>query len=179
MPIRYLLTLVLVFLTIATAHSRESDMKEIKYRGGVITFFIPKHWVESYEPDGGGMFYEDGPSTGTLRLNLITAKSPKPLMSDAAFIELSSMKISNPTSIERLQSGNAITSWVKHSSENGQQITLYLWRVANPVFPSHMRIADFSYTVLTSLENRATTKSEVQMLTNAIRNATFHSAIAK
>lgn len=176
---RHVLTVVLAFLIMLTVHAGENEMKEIKYRGGVVTFSIPKHWTENYEPDGGGMFYEDGPDTGTLRLNVITAKSPKSLRGDAAFVELSSMKSVKPESIKRLPNGNAMTTWVGHSSEQGQAITLYWWHVANPVLPSHMRVAIFSYTVLTSQESSVSTKSEVQMLTNSIKNATFHSTIGE
>ncbi|MBK8594774.1 MAG: hypothetical protein IPN83_04160 [Holophagales bacterium] len=40
-------------------------MKSITYRGGLVTFRIPRHWVEEYEEDGGGTFYEDRPDSGT------------------------------------------------------------------------------------------------------------------
>jgi hypothetical protein len=170
---RDLITVFFTFFIVLTANADEKDMKEIKYRGGIVTFSIPKHWIENYEPDGDGIFYEGGPNTGTLRLSVITAKTPKLLGSDAAYAALSSMKSIKPESIEHLPNGNAMTSRVERSSEQGQAITLYWWHVANPIFPNHMRIAIFSYTVQSSQESSASTKNEIQLLTNSIKNATF------
>jgi hypothetical protein len=51
-------------------------MKRIVYRGGVVSFLIPDHWLEEYEEEGGAAFYEDKPGSGTLRLNVITATEP-------------------------------------------------------------------------------------------------------
>lgn len=149
-------------------------MKEIKYRGGVVTFSIPKHWVDEYETDGGGMFYEDAPNTGTLRLNVITAKSPKPLAADAAYEELATMKGINTKNVQRLANGNALATEIQRAMEQGQGITLFWWYVTNPVPPNHIRMANFSYTVLTAQENSEQTHREVQLLTDSIKNATFH-----
>ena len=171
---RYSIWLLVSLLFIASAHAGEVKMKEIQYRGGIVTFSIPRHWVEEYEPDGEGMFYEDAPDTGTLRLNIITAKSPQPLSADAAFEELAAMKSVKEESIQRLKNGNAFATSIQHSSEQGQAITLFWWHVTNPVRPSHLRIANFSYTVLTSQENSETTKREIQLITESIKNAKFH-----
>ena len=176
---RYFLTLLLAFSIGVTANAKDNDMKEVKYRGGVITFLIPKNWVENYEPDGGGMFYEDAPNTGTLRVDVITAKSPTPLDRDTAYIELGSMKNVKPETIKRLPNGNAIVTWIEHTSERGQAITLFWWHVANPVPPNHLRFANFSYTVLTSQEDSALINSDIRMLTSSITNAAFHSTIGE
>ena len=154
-------------------------MKEIAYRGGVVKFFIPKNWIEKYEPDGGGMFYEDAPNTGTLRLNVITAKSPTSLGSDAAYENAAKAKNVKPSDVERLSNGNAMARWVQRSSEQGQPITLYWWHVTNAVPPEHLRIANLSYTVLTSEENSPATKKDVEFLTESIRNAKFHASLGK
>ena len=50
-------------------------MKQVSYRGGIIKFEIPDHWVEEYGENGGGTFYEDAPDSATLRLNLLTFES--------------------------------------------------------------------------------------------------------
>ncbi len=47
-------------------------MKKITYRGGLISFQIPKDWIEEYEENGGGTFYEDSQESGTLRINVLT-----------------------------------------------------------------------------------------------------------
>jgi hypothetical protein len=53
--------------------------KTIQYRGGLVTFRIPSDWVEEYEADGGGAFYPEKPNSGTLRLNVMTLRSPSPI----------------------------------------------------------------------------------------------------
>jgi hypothetical protein len=154
-------------------------MKEIVYRGGVVKFAVPKHWVEEYETDDGGMFYENAPDTGTLRLNVITAQPPTELDTDSAYEALRSLKSVNPKTIKRLLNGNAITTWMQHSAEGGQAITLFWWQVANPVPPHHMRLANFSYTVLTSQEHLPRTLNEVQLLTGSIENAVFYPSLGE
>ena len=176
---RYLIWLFISSLLIAPVHAGEVKMKEIQYRGGIVTFSIPRHWVEEYERDGGGMFYEDAPNTGTLRLNVITAKSPHPLSADAAFEELTAMKSIKAESVQRLKNGNAFATAIQHSSEQNQAITLFWWHVTNPVRPSHLRIANFSYTVLTSQEHSEATKREVQLITESIKNAKFHPTLGQ
>ena len=172
------LLLVALFLS-PIAFAGNVQMKEIVYRGGVVKFAVPKHWVEEYEPDGGGMFYENAPNTGTLRLNVITVQLPKELGSDSAYESLLLLKSTNQKTIKRLPNGNAITTWVQRGSESGQAITLFWWQVTNPVPPRHMRSANFSYTVLASQENLPRTMNEVQLLNGSIENAVFHPSLGE
>ena len=174
---RYLVLVFIALSSTAFAHASNERMKEIQYRGGVVTFSVPKHWVEHYEPDGGGMFYEDAPDTGTLRLNVITAKSPKPLSADAAYEDLLTMKSFKAESVQRLGNGTAMATSIQHSTEHGQAITIFWWYVANLVRPDYIRFANFSFTVLTSQENSEAINREVQLLAESIKNAKFHSTI--
>ena len=34
--------------------------KTVVYRGRIVRFRIPEHWIEEYEHEGGGTFYEGG-----------------------------------------------------------------------------------------------------------------------
>jgi hypothetical protein len=43
---RHLLWILLVRTLAVPAHAGDQEMKEIKYRGGRVGFFIPKHWVK-------------------------------------------------------------------------------------------------------------------------------------
>lgn len=170
---RHIALALVVLLMTPLAHADGLQMKEIRYDGGVVRFSIPKNWVEEYEPDGGVMFYGTAPNTGILRLNLITGKPPAAVGQDA-YEALRSLKSVRPESIKRLPNGNAITTWLQHSSEQGEAITLFWWHVASPVPPNHIGIANFSYTVLASQEHTAQTQSELQVLTKSIENAAFH-----
>lgn len=169
---------IALFMSVLATAS-ELETKEIKYRGGIVTFTVPSHWLEEYERDGGGTFYENAPNTGTFRLNVITAKSPTVIGKDGAFQFLQSLKSVTPESIRRLPNGNAIATSVQHSAEQGQPITLFWWHVANPVPPFHMRTANFSFSVLSSREDTAQTKSEIELLTKSIENAVFSQSLGQ
>jgi hypothetical protein len=152
----------------------ESNMKEIVYRGGLIRFEVPKEWLEEYESDGGGMFYREGKDTGTLRLSIITANAPDVLPKDEDIEILKTTRGVKASDIKRLINGNAVASHIERSEEQGTPITLFWWHVTNIIPPKHVRIANFSYTVLTSKENDVSTQAEVKMLGHSIENALFH-----
>ncbi|WP_133611429.1 hypothetical protein [Aquabacterium commune] len=176
---RYFNWLFAALASTTSAYGAALEMKEIQYRGGIINFSVPKNWVEESEPDGGAMFYEDAPDTGTLRLNVITATSPQLLSDDAAFERLAAMSSVAAGSVQRLKNGNAIATSILRSTEQGHAITLFWWYVTNPVRPNHMRIANFSYTVLTEKEGSETVKRDVQLLTEAIKNSRFHPTLGE
>jgi hypothetical protein len=54
-------------------------MKHVEYRGGLVRFELPRHWVEEYEPNGGGTFYDEAVDAVTLRLNVLSFRAPKPI----------------------------------------------------------------------------------------------------
>ena len=176
----------LILLSMSQSHAlpaidgvKTVETREIKYRGGLVTFSIPKHWVEEYEPEGGGTFYEDGPNTGTLRINVITMKSPTPVTANSGIAALSGLEDVKPLEIENLPSGNAVAKFVRRSTEQGQAITLYWWYVAQSIPPQHVRTAMFSYTILTSSENSSDSAAQLQLLDKSIRNATFHPTLGE
>jgi len=154
------------------------EMKTIVYRGGVVTFRIPSHWYEEYSDYDGGTFYEDDPDAGTLRLRLTLLLASKPLHSSSA-IEVLKVIVDKQRSegVEGLTKirpdGNAVFSYEQATSERGTPLTIFYWVVANPLPPSHARIATFSYTVLTEKRNDATTQRELETLETEIEAATF------
>lgn len=176
---RYLYWLFAVLAATTSVHADSMEMKEIQYLGGLVTFSVPEHGVEAYEPGTGGVYYENAPNTGTLRLILVTEKSPTPLSEDAAFDELVAMKSVKAESVQRLKNDNAIATSIRHGSEGGQAITLFFWHVANPVRPHHLRIAIFSYTVLAAQESSEGVRREVQLLTESIKDAKYHPTLGE
>lgn len=151
-------------------------LKEITYRGGLVIFSVPQSWVEEYEPEGGGTFYERGENTGTLRLNVITAQSPREVDASSA---RGVLQVSRHSGIETLPGGNAIAKRVSRSTEQGQPITTYSWNVANAVPPRHVRIASFTYTILSSQEKSAQTLSDLSVLEASARAARFSSSLGE
>jgi hypothetical protein len=152
----------------------EEKLKDINYRGGIVKFKIPVNWVEHYEEDGGGTFYEDAPNTGTLRLNVLTVKAPADSKGNLSVEALSIASSSEPNNIEILSNGNALTRSIERTKEQGQKITLYWWFVAKTIPPNYVRVANFSYTILTSQENIDTFKNEFKLLDEQIKNCEFH-----
>ncbi len=150
------------------------ETKEVVYRGGLIRFSVPKHWIQKYEPDGGGIFYDDKPNAGTLRLSVITTKAPRKIDNKSTRAALESFPDVKPADIKDLRNGNAVTTIVERATEAGTPITLYWWYVANAVPPQHVRIAAFSYTVATANERAPQTRAELKFLDEAIQNVRFH-----
>lgn len=144
--------------------------KQINYRGWLVVFSLPESWVEEYEPAGGGMFYAPGNNTGTLRLDVISAKSPTSVSYSSVGQVLS--EIGYPET-ENLPTGNAISKRVSRELDRGTPITIFWWDVANVVEPDHVRIASFSYAILSSEEQSTRTKSDLSFLEQSIRNIGF------
>lgn len=152
------------------------ESKQINYRGGLAVFSLPDSWTEEYEPEGGGVFYAPGEDTGTLRLDVITAKSPNPAKCCSAGEVLS--KIGHPQS-EYLPAGYAMSKHVSWEMDRGVPITIYWWYVASAVEPDHVRIASFSYSVMSSQERTVRTLADLSFLESSIRNIRFNPVLGE
>jgi hypothetical protein len=146
-------------------------MKEILYRGGLVKFSIPAHWKEEYNETGGGMFYEDGPDTGTLRLNVLTfanSNSTKPV--DVSE-EARNSAAKNGGEPFDLRPGDAMARYDSESVEDGESIKQRYWNVYSSVGDTHLRIAVFSYTLSSSRFDDNKHVREMEILDREIRNA--------
>ncbi|WP_214470394.1 hypothetical protein [Mesorhizobium sp. dw_380] len=144
--------------------------KKIEYRGGLITFEIPYVWIEEYEAEDGGMFYEDGPDTGTLRLNVTTFRAgPNQLLTDAGSL-LTSINLTN---IEKLSNGNAISIGVSNFEEEGTSLAMRSWRLCQVIGPDFGRVAIFTYAYLKKLEATNSNRMLLLFLEGSVRNAVF------
>lgn len=149
-------------------------LKEINLKGGVIRFKIPSNWKEEYSEKGKGAFYEDAPDTGTLRVDVLTMEAPHDAKGNLPVLALSSLPDIDQENIEILDNGNALAYEVERDDEQGTKWTLYWWHLANYVPPDYVRIASFSYAILTSKENDRKTKEEIELIESQIRNAVFN-----
>ncbi|MGF1705473.1 hypothetical protein [Enterovibrio baiacu] len=146
--------------------------KEISYNGGLITFNVPQDWIEEYDQQGGGTFYEDSPASGTFRLHVITLQSQASVTKSEVVNVLQSVgKIGDPVST--LPNGTAYKTFSEKTQDSGQDITIYYWSLAQIIEPNHARIANFSYTVLSSQVGTTRHQEEIDYLLNSIRNAKF------
>ena len=172
-----IITLLLLLLSAKTMASDLSKTKEINYRGGLVKFEIPSDWIEEYdEENGGGTFYEDLPTSGTFRIHVLTMKSNDPVKKSDVANVLESVA-SPDIEIKKLPNGNAYKFYLNRSTDSGENITIYYWSVAQIVEPSHARIANFSYTILSNQEGSEQINSELQFLNSTIENAIFYPTI--
>jgi hypothetical protein len=149
-------------------------LKTIKYRGGVVIFSIPASWIEDYEPEGGGTFYEDRPDSSTLRLNVMTMEAPPDMRGLSAMQALSdSGEGGDGRQISALPSGNAVARYIQMPVEQGAQLHIHYWEIASPLPPRHMRLAVFSYTILASQASSDSIRQELELLDSLITKAQF------
>lgn len=157
----------------------KESLKEINYREGVLKFNIPAIWEEVYEEDGGGLFYEDTPDAGTLHLNIITLQTPPDLTENLAVEALSSVTDVGINDIEMLSNGNALARSIQRTQEQGIDITSHWWYIVNQIPPNYMRMANFSYTIVSAQENTDSFNNELNLLDGLIKNAVFHPDLAE
>ncbi len=150
------------------ARIMNAEIKTVSYRGGIVQFQLPSHWQEEYEPEGGGIFYEDRPDSGTLRLNVVTAESKSDESSEQA-IERSFPA----TNCESLPCGVRLRHSKVLSQERGTALVFHRWEVGVAILPRRVRVICFTYTVLSAQESDAATKAELAFIDDSIRRAEF------
>jgi hypothetical protein len=153
-----------------------SDWKTITYRGGVIEFRLPATWVEEYEGDGG-TFFEPTSGSTTLRLSVLTLRSPSPVTSDTPHDLLRPRAEVRGVQLVRLSNGNAMIYFSTLAEEDGIPIVLHHWEVANAVPPLHARLALFSLTTLASERTRAS--ADLRWLDEEIRASRFSATLGE
>jgi hypothetical protein len=156
--------------------NQSPKMKTINYRGGVVEFRIPSTWKEEYSDTDGGVFYEDKPNSGTLRLKIISVTAP-PEVTLISPVDLLNKLKQVQGGAQLLPNGNAFATFVESSVERGTKIKTFYWFVSNPLPPKHARLATFSYTILQANENTPQVKQECEIIEQEIRVAEFSSEI--
>jgi hypothetical protein len=153
-------------------------MKQIDYRGGILSFRIPAVWVEEYRNDHA-MFYEDRAERGTLRLTLITVEratnSPDPvtIRNLVAFVR-DITKHNNP---EVLENGNVLCRYTREACEDGEPIVVHYWEIGNPVGSSHVRLAIFSFALSADCSSDPENVRQIAMLDEELPAAQFSPAL--
>lgn len=150
------------------------EMKTIGYRGGIVTFRIPSHWKEEYEPEGGGSFYEDMPETGTLRLNIITSEAPHGSLPPTGYEVLLHESINTQAKILRLPNGDGLKHYLKTAEEEGTLLEIHFWEIAHCVPPKTLYLAIFSWTIPAVHAALAKSKEEIQMIVRELTSIRFH-----
>ena len=145
--------------------------KEIDYRG-ILKFHIPSDWVEEYDDEHGGTFYEDSPLSGTLRLKLMALNTPKgSFFKDAPSI-LDDIITKGSASIQ-LPNDNALKMFFEQTVDSGHEITIYYWSLVQFLQPNRLRLSNFSYTVLTNRLGIESVRKEIDFITEQVKNAEY------
>ena len=157
------------------------DMKTIRYRGGVVAFRIPANWEEEYGEDGGGTFYDADTDSGTFRLSTLLLKHENPVTTHVAREAAERRAAAESGTVTDLGGGNWMVEYVHRVEEDGEPLTIRYWEIANPVPPSHLRVAQFSYTVRTELIEAGDEYAlgELELLGREVRACTFAPAVGK
>jgi hypothetical protein len=148
-------------------------MKAIRYRGGLVNFRIPAHWTEEYQEEGGGTFYDPDNDDGTLRLNVLTLASKSPVTTRSAWTLLEPRREQHQGVLADLGDGNALLRYTETVEEDGDDLVIHSWQIANVVPPKHLRVAVFSYTVSAELADDEDVAAEIAMLDKELKACTF------
>ena len=147
------------------------NFKTVNYRGGVVSFEIPEHWKEEYEPKGGGTFYEDRPDSGTLRLHVLGFSSTSGRSSEDTLSQLNAKE-----QLEKLKCGLHVKRYVKKVEENGEVLSLYRWEICIPVPPVDWRMACFTHTIVAGQETDPKIREELDLVDEIVLAARFSTA---
>src|ERR1700733_2577129 len=147
--------------------------KEIIYRGGVVRFFIPKHWNEEYEKDGGGTFYESGDNTGTLRVNVISFLTKKDAPSDWPMTILKDRSINYSGQIEELAENRYMLKYSASFREAGEDLLMFRWEVGKMVSPRDCNIAAFGFAVTAAQSQSSSILHEISSIEAEIKEVRF------
>ena len=151
------------------------NLKEIIYRGGVVRFRIPEHWIEEYDDYEGGTFYDDAEGSGTFRLSLLTLNTP-PAEDSTSFTRRLVLAASQPgraLKIHLLTNDNSLVSFTNSAFEEGNELLIYHWLLGHLIPPNHARLAQFSFTILLSQTNKPEFIEQVALLEREISLAEF------
>lgn len=147
--------------------------KTISYRGGIALFRLPSSWIEEYDPTGGGTFYQNGPDTGTLRINVMDFEKPESAEHSIQTAKSMLAGMKGMGEAKALPNGVAIRQFVQPSIEHGENLRIYTWQVGIWVTSNHFRLIVFTYTILDAQERDQSTQQELSFLDRSITEGEY------
>jgi hypothetical protein len=147
-----------------------SAMKLINYRGGIARFYLPTNWVEEYDQDGRGTFFEDKPDSGTLRVSIIELDEPR---DDLDTVDDVVAEISATDSIERLPGGVAVAQTRQTVFVDGSEVLWHTWHIGIPVGRAHFRIIIFTHAIRALQQFDPHVCQELAMLNRSIAQGAY------
>ena len=152
---------------------KQEGKKEIIYRGGLVRFFIPDHWVEEYEEKGGGTFYDPDEETATLRLNVLSFISDSDVPPNNPLKLLRERSVKYSGLVEELPGNRYLLKYKKKVEENEESLVIYYWEVAKMLSVRDYDIAVFSFTILKSEDESGIFQTDILEIEKDIKHVTF------
>lgn len=120
-------------------------LKEINYLDR-LCFRIPANWIEHFSDDEGGMYFQDVPGSGTLRLSTLvyeveTKESIEKLLE---YLRSSSANENVIEDAKDLGDGTCLIRFIEDAYEDGIAIRLHWWKFVNHSIGDFFQVAMFS-----------------------------------
>ncbi len=150
---------------------KNNNSKIINYQN-ILTFKIPNSWIEEYD-DSGGVFYEDHPTSGTLRVKLISIDIPRSKNTINHAVDILYDISAKESKIIILPNGNTYTMSYEETVDDGIEITIYYWHLIQAIKNNKTRLVNLSYTILTDKLNTDSIRHEISYITKEVENIQF------
>ena len=134
-------------------------MKQYSHNSGLFTFNIPSNWLNEIEQNGNQVFWFPSAGSGTLRVSSITWR--KKINSDSNPLL---GVIDSSRSAKVRDDGVMWTYYRQNKYENGKEIIMYWWEFAHFIYPQHIRMAFFSFTIYAYEEKEFQTITQLEIL---------------
>jgi hypothetical protein len=134
-----------------------------------VSFLIPHEWVEGHANGNFYFYHAPEADSGWLRVSLITPR----MTQESAANEIQQLEndwVNDPKVFvfREENTGNLLKKWEKSDTEDGTDIHLYYWSVANTVKPDKVLVALFSLTILADRIDAPETRYLVSLMEGLI-----------
>lgn len=147
--------------------------KEILYRGGIVRFSIPSHWIEEYGKDGGGTFYAPSDEAGTLRLNVLSFFTEKDVSLTYPLSVMRARQHQYNGRVVELPDSRFLFMYILNVNEDGDDLTIFYWEIARMLSPRDYNVAVFNFTIATNQKESNSMLDEISSIEEEIKKVVF------
>ena len=138
-----------------------------------MTFRIPRHWREEYEPEGSE-FYDPNDDDRTFRLTVMNFEASSPKTLDHVRTGLDGLAEKFSGEVIDLGNGYFFGTHERHFEENDEPLTNRKWLLARMITDTEWHLASFTYTYPDSLKSDQQTLKDLAFLEEAVKSAKFY-----
>jgi hypothetical protein len=149
-------------------------MKAIRFRDGVVCFFLPATWEEEYDEDSRRATFQDEQGVGTLRLSVLSVPARQPVQPGGAATLLQPMaRRAGQIPIVSLDNDTALITYRDEGGEGDERVIARCWVLARTLPPEQARIALFTFTYAPEEEGGPELDEILEMLDRELRRCRF------